>query len=312
MNHFGRHPELAHESTLQYKVNPVKTHGVTIDLVLPTASTIREQMAGIGLGRMAAAIAARRLPSLRLTPGKPCAEPVSRLGGLPNLPREIAWPVWQSGQPLAFIAQLDLAALPAVRGFALPRTGSLFFFYDADSQPWGFSPKDKGSARVICVSTPLAANPPCAAHRDLDEDAEFKGVALTAHVEMTLPGMNSGILREFEATDSEAEAFQNLVDPLVRPVHRSGGHAEEIQGSLRLEAQLVTHGIDCGSGRGYDKGRKMGLDAGAADWRLLLQVDTEPRTGMVWGDVGRIYFMIHKDALRRRQFDQVWLILQCT
>jgi uncharacterized protein YwqG len=91
-----------------------------------------------------------------------------------------------------------------------------------------------------------------------------------------------------------------------------GGYADQIQGDLGLEAQLVTNGIYCGDGRGYERGRKKGLDAGAVDWRLLLQVDSEPRASMYWGDSGRLYFMIHKDDLRRRRFDNVWLILQCT
>jgi uncharacterized protein YwqG len=45
---------------------------------------------------------------------------------------------------------------------------------------------------------------------------------------------------------------------------------------------------------------------------LLLQIDSEARAGMMWGDLGRIYFMIHKDDLRRRRFENVVLILQCS
>jgi len=100
--------------------------------------------------------------------------------------------------------------------------------------------------------------------------------------------------------------------PLEGPVYRIGGYAHEIQGNVSLEAQYVSHGFYCGDSSGYDKGRKAGLEPGADDWRLLLQVDSEERTGMDWGDGGRIYFMIHKDAIRQREFEKVWLILQCT
>jgi alkanesulfonate monooxygenase SsuD/methylene tetrahydromethanopterin reductase-like flavin-dependent oxidoreductase (luciferase family) len=31
---------------------------------------------------------------------------------------------------------------------------------------------------------------------------------------------------------------------------------------------------------------------------------------MMRGDLGRLYFMIHKDDLHGRRFDRVWLILQ--
>ena len=73
----------------------------------------------------------------------------------------------------------------------------------------------------------------------------------------------------------------------------------------------MSNGIYCGNPKGYDEGRKRGLEAGATDWRLLLQVDSDEQTGMMWGDMGRLYFMIHKDDLQYRRFDKVWQILQC-
>jgi uncharacterized protein YwqG len=192
----------------------------------------------------------------------------------------------------------------------LPKTGSLFFFYDAESHPWGYDPEHEGCSQVIYAASPLSDNRPRTPDRDLDEDARFKGVSLSAIPETSLPGINSGLLREFEATTREADAYWGLLHSHLR-IHRLGGHADEIQGDLKLEAQLVSNGIYCGDGVGYAKGRKLGLDAGAADWRLLLQVDSEDRAGMMWGDAGRLYFMIHKDHLRRRRFDAVWSILQC-
>jgi len=46
-------------------------------------------------------------------------------------------------------------------------------------------------------------------------------------------------------------------------------------------------------------------------FQLLLQVDSDVHTGMVWGDEGRIYFWIHEADLREKRFDRVWLRLQC-
>ena len=40
-----------------------------------------------------------------------CALGGSRIGGMPDLPPEICWPVWED-QPIPFIAQLDLAEIP--------------------------------------------------------------------------------------------------------------------------------------------------------------------------------------------------------
>jgi uncharacterized protein YwqG len=166
----------------------------------------------------------------------------------------------------------------------LPKSGSLFFLYDADAQPWGFDPKDKGCAQVIYVPSSLAEHRPRALLRDLDEEVRFKGVALAAIPETSLPGKNSGLLRDCHATEEEFNAYWNLIDPLSRRVHRMGGNANEIQGELGLEAHPVSNGIYCGGGQGYQEGRRRGLDAGAADWPLLLQVDSEERAGMMWGE----------------------------
>jgi uncharacterized protein YwqG len=92
-----------------------------------------------------------------------------------------------------------------------------------------------------------------------------------------------------------------------------GGNAVPINGGdPRLEAQLVSHGIYYGYDDGFAEGRRLGLEAGAADWLLLLQLDSGDNcAGMNWGgEGGRIYFMIHKDDLRRRRFQNVHLILQ--
>ncbi|HTC34197.1 MAG TPA: hypothetical protein VK724_12540 [Bryobacteraceae bacterium] len=56
-------------------------------------SNIREQLEQIGLGRMAAKAQAKSRPSLRLIVGKRSAQAVNRLGGRPNLPKDLPWPV---------------------------------------------------------------------------------------------------------------------------------------------------------------------------------------------------------------------------
>jgi len=261
-------------------------------------SILRKQLTDAGLGRLASAIQAQTKPSLRLTATKPSAQPVSRLGGRPNLPKEIRWPVWQNEVPLAFIAQLDLATLPSVRGLPLPKTGALFFFYDATEQPWGYDPKHRGGAQVIYSPSPLSAHGVRALHRDVDEEARFRGLAVTSTPEVSLPSHNHPLFRELQATEAEWNAYMAFHDPFQRAVHRIGGHGNEIQGELSLAAE-----------RGS---KRKGADSTSSDWLLLLQVDSEPRTGTVWGDGGRIFFMMQKDDLRRRRFDCSWLILQCT
>ena len=54
----------------------------------------------------------------------------------------------------------------------------------------------------------------------------------------------------------------------------------------------------------------------ADKWRLLFQLDSQHnrvtyKEEWMWGDAGMIYFCIHEDALKARNFDSVWLQLQC-
>jgi uncharacterized protein YwqG len=59
------------------------------------------------------------------------------------------------------------------------------------------------------------------------------------------------------------------------------------------------------------KPHRAALGAGAVQWRLLLQVDSDQDAGMLWGDVGRIYYWIRAQDLAARRLGQAWLILQC-
>ena len=137
-------------------------------------------------------------------------------------------------------------------------------------------------------------------------------MAVTAREEVSFPNLSPGMMQEYEVTEEEWTAYDETFGPEARPVHRIAGHPGEIQGDLRLRAQLVSNGIYCGNAKGYKEGRDRGLEAGAKDWRLLLQADSDEDAGMMWGDLGRLYFMIHEDDAKRHNFDRVWLILQCS
>lgn len=73
---------------------------------------------------------------VRLSPQvKPGGLVAGYMGGAPELPVEITYPVDQRGEEMGFLAQIDCAALPELLwGGAGPRTGYLRFFFP---QKWG-------------------------------------------------------------------------------------------------------------------------------------------------------------------------------
>jgi uncharacterized protein YwqG len=81
------------------------------------------------------------------------------------------------------------------------------------------------------------------------------------------------------------------------------------------QVALAANGVYCGNRRAYDEALAKALRARKAEWRLLLQVDqvdSDEPVGMMWGDLGRLYFMMRDEDLRAGRFDRVWLELQCT
>jgi uncharacterized protein YwqG len=95
-------------------------------------------------------------------------------------------------------------------------------------------------------------------------------------------------------------------------IHRLLGHPDPVQGNMQLECQLVTNGLYCGDGTGHEDPRASALEAGARDWRLLLQIDTDDTLGSEWGDTGRVYFWIREQDLAAQRFDSAWHIMQCS
>ena len=79
---------------------------------------------------------------------------------------------------------------------------------------------------------------------------------------------------------------------------------------MELECELVSNGINCGRFLPNDP-RVERLSKTSAQWSLLLQVDSDDDAGMMWGDVGRLYFWIRKSDLEDANFSDVWMILQC-
>ncbi len=99
------------------------------------------------------------------------------------------------------------------------------------------------------------------------------------------------------------------------PIHRLLGKPEIIQNPMEKECQMVTNGIPWGTTEWFTdpEMRKRGealLESAPDEWRLLLQVDSDFDADMMWGDIGRLYFWIRDEDLKKRDFSRCWMILQ--
>lgn len=275
---------------------------------------IEVRLADAGLARHAARVAAHARPAIRLSPSPGAADGGSRLGGDPDLPDAAEWPEWK-GKPLAFLGQVALADVAGLAGAeALPADGLLSFFYDAEQGTWGFDPQDRGSWRVLYspAGVPLRPRPTPAA---VPSDARYRPTGLTPSPILSLPAWDEPPIARLEMTDDEGDRYMDLLagdDDASGGRHQLLGWPEPIQsGEMDAECQMVAGGLNLGGPEGYRDPRAEPLKAGASQWRLLLQLDSDEDAGMMWGDSGRLYFWIREADLAARNFDDVWMILQC-
>jgi len=237
----------------------------------------------------------------------------SHFGGVPGLPEGVAWPE-REGVPLGFLARLSLAELHAAHSLSwLPETGALLFFYDLEAQPWGFDPGDRDGFAVLRVAdlpAPLeqADGGSGASGRSLPRrNLGFRRIEV-------LPSLEREPVEALELDDRESDAYSDLAEASFRglPRHQVGGYPAPVQGDdMELECQLASHGLYCGDASGYRDPRAEALRAGATNWRLLLQFDSDDELGVMWGDCGTLYFWVEEEAAREGDFGNVWLVLQC-
>ncbi|MEL7424945.1 MAG: DUF1963 domain-containing protein [Bacteroidota bacterium] len=197
----------------------------------------------------------------------------SALGRILYWPVDQAWPTDENGRPLFGLLQLNLAELPALAGF--PTHGLLQFFL-CDDAFWGANPlipQQQANFRVVYHDHP---EPEKTALLDdfsflpLYEDLPLQrdiclGVSGTL-VDMPMPPQDY----RFEATlqdiftdfgDQQWEMLAAYKKAIGTVGHRLGGYASFIQDDPRQAED-------------------------ATQWELLLQLDTDPKVSLMWGDYG--------------------------
>jgi uncharacterized protein YwqG len=269
----------------------------------------------VGLAGASAAILRAARPSLRLVPSRVSDTriPIGRtkIGGAPDLPRAHAWPRRNDGRPLAFLAQLALADVPDELRRALPARAVLSFFYDAAQQPWGSVGEEDAWAVFLFDGRARLRR---TALEDRARQKPARACSVTTFSELTIPVARTALARSLAPGD----AFTRYVELERRfscdyrrypfadgEVHRAFGHADAIQGDL---GRRVAYGL---AGADLDTPTPR-LEKAAGQWRLLLQLDSDTCFDRMWGDLGRIYFLIREPDLAAGRFDRVFLQLQCT
>jgi uncharacterized protein YwqG len=328
-------------------------------------SELEQQIADAGLGRVASKLALLARETVRLTAIKHEEEPTSRLGGRPNLAPDLTWPEWDE-EPLAFVAQLDLAAIPEIAGLNLPGSGALYFFYRAmrpardRKERIGRNPatgevigiparkaaksrvtkavktSDRRNFRVLYSAERLAKLPLYGFPKELEDEYRYQGVRLEAGTaELSMPFPYDPVLWPLCLKREEQEQYLSFVRQLMESrergraggdtgEHAVGGYPNYIQHDPRLRSELITSGLYPrikGRGRNPATGESIisredeplleKAEAAMQDWQSLFLVDSEQSAGILWGDMGHLYYLIRKNDLQKRAFENVWMEFDC-
>jgi uncharacterized protein YwqG len=120
----------------------------------------------------------------------------------------------------------------------------------------------------------------------------YRGFKLEPTLDLTAPAQDVWEIESLELDAAESDVYGEIfaqVCPTEETIHRMGGYPN-----------LVQYG---------DLERTGAPDA--ADWKLLLQLDSDRDVGLLWGDAGRLFFMIREKDLKSLSFEKAWMDWQC-
>lgn len=207
----------------------------------------------------------------------------SKLGGCPYLKNIKDYPMDEAGEPMLFLAQINLADLERLD--ELPERGLLQFYVVNDDMFGLDSPvlvryieDDEENEEHLLKENPY-------------ENEEYEGNLPFSHSgkmyfktrEMPMSSSLDLFRETFKNELSEAE-YEKLSDDCYSCDSRIGGYPYFVQNDY------------------------LGFDD---DDFLLLQLDIDDECGIMFGDAGNCVFSIPKDALRNRDFSKVVYDWQC-
>lgn len=240
----------------------------------------------------------------------------TRFGGPPGLPPGFAWP-HAGGEPLTFLAQIDLGEfppLPSRDADLLPRSGVLSLFLGLG----GGEDPAHGPGRLFYFPDREAlvrTAPPTATVPVLAE------LAVTPELDApALPGWEQPHLAlALETFDGAGSPYERAVDKIRGLLEWEGTTWPEGQPRHQLLGWPAVLQSDPLAAAAHDEREHLGaphpaLDSrphaeDAAQWRLLLQVDSEDHDFML-GDAGMVHVVIREPDLRAGRFDRARIVWQ--
>ncbi len=195
----------------------------------------------------------------------------------------------------------------------MPGAGGVLSIFLADRDPavsqttiavGAFAP-DSGAGRIVqAPDDELVRRPlPLAGSLVAEECESERGK--TARDE---PRHKVGGFADWIQVDARMHAYFDSTVPFTEPAALEAARSAEVdptsivgaRGMLRVVRQLEARGVDAGV-----------LGDASGDFELLAQIDSDRRSGMQWGDAGRLYVFARESDVRARRFDRITVWSDC-
>ena len=232
----------------------------------------------------------------------PTGSPVaSKLLGAPYFPAAAQLPRRADGSYWAFMAQINFADIPAGVDKDLPASGVLQLYFASNSsmgidwQSYGLN--GSGFLTAFWPDANADNHDASAASRvSSDQGYDLDLFPLDQSHEMEFKMGRQTVLPTDTATLDRMAGFQEQVEKI-------GPHAEE-------DWYSAENGPFTQVG-GYAYFTQSDPRDSNEDWVILMQLDTDDRFGMMWGDCGVANLSIPRSALRERDFSKSYFAWDC-
>lgn len=243
---------------------------------------------------------------------------LSRVGGDPDLPAMVDWPVNSDGTPMTFLAQLRLNELvPYDVSTLLPAKGMLYFFIGIDEPAYGIEHKVIYLTEDKLQEARRCASPEVTALEDV-----FTGYRVNARSTMEPPNYGYVDYDIVEDDEHDYEQYEELCfelneenssDLAVMFGYPSTQHGDcEYEAALHLlTGQKYNYSTDSALEQiaDYFKGDSDRAKQEVQDTLLLLALDSDQDVGFCWWDAGELQFYIRKEDLLAGNFANTYCSL---
>ena len=222
----------------------------------------------------------------------------SKVGGQPYLPKETTWPTSSDGQALFFLAQINFAELPPLAPF--PSKGIVQFFIQADDlYGMDFDDGENQDTFRVLFHKEVIENETALQTRSPKQ--EFEEDLLPHHPDECYPLIFG--LGEEVAPITDYQFYQHFGADFFR---QFGEKEWDVMGEMEKSVRAQGHKLG-----GYAYFTQDDPRRPEDPMLLLLQLDSDERMDLMWGDMGVGHFFIREKDLAALDFSRVLYDWDC-